>query len=422
LRLRKEFSRFLAAREGAFIVMAALVLMVLLGIVGLAIDSARATLVRNDVQAAADAAALAAGTTYREVFERNNGQNPDAALQAARETAERFFLANLRPGLLEAAPENILDTFNFEQLPSGELQITYAAPVTLTFGRFTRDAEDENKDTITPSVVSRVSLNTGTSTERLPLELVFVVDSSFSMTFCTKVGGQVETGSGNCNFVYLVNDQKKVYPVKGLSTQNALFQSLNKGINVIFDGKDDQDKLSTKIITYSNQVVSSREFTSSRDVLKSHLLGYQANGDTNILSPVIQATQDLTDYVSPIAQENGQQVIEVIVLMSDGRHNIVQPPMTKIDPNLPIQPVVNACRDFLTNAPQNVRREVFTVYFKNEDKQSSNQQAVQLMTDCASKPEYAFTADNQAQLDAAYLEISQEIQRIRVFGNPQLTF
>jgi hypothetical protein len=447
LRLRKEFSRFLVSQEGAFILMSALVLMVLLGIVGLAIDTARATLVRNDVQAAADAAALAAGTTYREVFERNNGQNPDAALQAARETAERFFLANLRPGLLEAAPQNILDTFTFEQLPGGELEVTYAAPVSLTFGRFLRSAEDANQEQITPSVVSRVSLDAGVSTERLPLELVFLVDSSYSMTLCTPENGntlqftsancwplpggtarqtvQYKYADKACSFLYYQSSKKKLCYLEGLSTQNALLQSIGKSINVFFDAENYQDNLSGKIITYSNNLISNREFTGSKDVLKSQLLNYNTFApnarDTNILSPVIQANQDLSDYVSPIAQETGRQVIEVIVLMSDGRHNF-EPGFTQPQPNLSVQNVANACRDFLTNVPNNVRREVFTVYFENDDNFTSTQQAMQLMKECASKPEYAFTADNQSKLDDAYLEISQEIQRIRVLGNPRLTF
>jgi len=207
----------------------------------------------------------------------------------------------------------------------------------------------------------------------------------------------------------------------GLPASAALVKSLDESIESLFHGEEYQKKISAKVITYSNLILSNRQFISSKSSLKTHMNTYDTLGlgakDTNILDSTNQAASDLSTYVSPAAEETGQQVVEVIVLMSDGRHNI-QGTMSKIDNTLSIQPVINACSNFVSAAPANVRREVFTIFFRNE---AADADAQKLLQECASKSTYAFQADDQAELDLAYEKITNEVIRITTTGKPQLT-
>ena len=65
-------------QEGQAIVLIALLILVLFGMLGLAIDSGRAYVDRRDQQAAIDASALAAGDWYQNYFDINNYAIPKA--------------------------------------------------------------------------------------------------------------------------------------------------------------------------------------------------------------------------------------------------------------------------------------------------------------------------------------------------------
>ena len=84
--------RFRRNTAGSFMMLAALSLTGLLGITGLAIDGGRAMLERDRMQNAADLAALAATSTYKEKI--NAGALPPSAYTAALATANRFYAAN----------------------------------------------------------------------------------------------------------------------------------------------------------------------------------------------------------------------------------------------------------------------------------------------------------------------------------------
>ncbi|TMB45475.1 MAG: hypothetical protein E6J53_06255, partial [Chloroflexi bacterium] len=66
------------AQKGQAIVLIALLILVLFGMLGLAIDSGRAYVDRRDQQTAVDAAALAAGDWYENFFDINNYAIPKA--------------------------------------------------------------------------------------------------------------------------------------------------------------------------------------------------------------------------------------------------------------------------------------------------------------------------------------------------------
>jgi Flp pilus assembly protein TadG len=74
----RERSSRLSLQQGQAIVLIALLILVLFGMLGLAIDSGRAYVDRRDQQAAIDAAALAAGDWYQNYFDINNYAIPKA--------------------------------------------------------------------------------------------------------------------------------------------------------------------------------------------------------------------------------------------------------------------------------------------------------------------------------------------------------
>jgi hypothetical protein len=417
------FTRFMACRQGAFMILAALVLVVLLGLVGLAVDTARLTLARTNMQAAADVSVLAAGATYRDQLE-NRAATSAVALAAARRTAERYFLANLRTTGIAMPESQLLDTFTFQLLPSAELQVTYNAPVALGFGRFA-----SQQDAVTPAVVARVRLGDKTSAQRLPLELTYLVDSSKSMAACTDVPATGIPAGSTCLVGYIRKSNGTLVPKTqpGIPASTPLRNSVETSIETIFEGEAFDDRIKAKIITYSNTLLTNPGFVSSKTQLQEQLRGYDPAGprsqDTNILTPVAQAGSELSAYVSPATAATNGRVVEVIVLMSDGRHNI-QPPLTAIDNALNVQPVINACRDFSSTAPAGTRREVFTVFFRTQKTNATAQQnaeAERLLRECASQADYAFTADDTVELSAAYRRISREIVRITTIGRPQLS-
>jgi Flp pilus assembly protein TadG len=403
--LRNAPYRFARCTRGAFFILAALVLVVVLGIVGLAIDTARGYIARNNMQVAADLAVLAAGTTYRTVFDASGGTDPAAALTAAQDSAQRFFLANLRPNL-QTGSTPPLTNMQFLQLPGGDLQVTYNGRVGLSFGRTATETTE-----FAPSVIARVSLTPAGATRRLPVELVFVLDGSYSMNLCSPTtvpllpSSECQTAGGRV--------------VSGLSTAAALRQSMNAGIETLFENTSTQPLVSAKTIMYSDDVYYSGLFTSNKAALKGQLDSYVLDENTNILSPVQQAAAELARFTGSDAA--APKTIEVMIVMSDGRHNIA-PPLENPNPNLSTAPVVAACQSFIAGASANVQREIFTVYFNNEDNYSSGQQALQLLRDCASKSQYAFTAENTGELNSAYQQIMNEVLTISTtLGKPQLT-
>ena len=95
--------RFHKDTSGAFMILAALSLLALLGLTGLVVDGGRAMLERDKMQNAADLASLAATATYVEKIA--GGQTPPDAYAAAAVTAQRYFDANVIHSLSSSKPK-----------------------------------------------------------------------------------------------------------------------------------------------------------------------------------------------------------------------------------------------------------------------------------------------------------------------------
>src|SRR2546423_1759317 len=114
----------MGAQSGQAIVLIALLILVLFGMLGLAIDSGRAYVDRRDQQAAVDAAALAAGDWYENFSDLYGSTLPNA---------KAVYQSNLH---LYAGPTSDVDTTTFVGVTNSLQQdtdiITYAGGYTLT--------------------------------------------------------------------------------------------------------------------------------------------------------------------------------------------------------------------------------------------------------------------------------------------------
>ncbi len=126
-------ARFQRDTQGAFILLAALTLSVMLGLVGLGIDSGRAMLERERMQNAADLAALAATYSYYEKI--NARETPIVAYNAALATARRYYAANAATGV--ASSRNVTFGLVPSSRPGGQpgFAATIRGDVNTTFTR-----------------------------------------------------------------------------------------------------------------------------------------------------------------------------------------------------------------------------------------------------------------------------------------------
>jgi Flp pilus assembly protein TadG len=161
-------------QQGAVSIVVALSLIALLGVIGLALDSALGYIVKAKLDAAADGAAIAAGQAVT--------QGSDQATQTtnARNAAKAFFAANYPAGFLNSTATLSPPSVTFDQ---GTVTIDIAAsaqvPVSLM------------------QLMGFKVLNVATSSQsvRRDLDMVFIVDTTGSMASDPNVPPAVRTAS-----------------------------------------------------------------------------------------------------------------------------------------------------------------------------------------------------------------------------------
>ena len=157
--------------NGQVLVTVALVMIVLVAVVGLAIDSGRAYGVKAKLNAAVDAASIAAtkALSYGE--------------DEARQTAERYFYVNYPDGYLSSSPE--FDPNNIEITVSSDGNVVVAVPgradMPTTFMRILG--------------YETLRVNARAQVTRKAVDIAFVVDNTTSLMSPTDVRAQVKTAS-----------------------------------------------------------------------------------------------------------------------------------------------------------------------------------------------------------------------------------
>ncbi len=127
------FKRFFRDRRGNFGMMTALVLMPVIGVAGLAIDISNALVVRSTLQAAADAAAIAAVAETSAGVTQAMQMQSDGHLNDAIEDAKKVFM-----GHAKMSEEYELKNFNVDVVKTGtqlKAVFTFDATVPTTLAR-----------------------------------------------------------------------------------------------------------------------------------------------------------------------------------------------------------------------------------------------------------------------------------------------
>jgi len=147
-------------QRGAVAIMAALGMLVLLAVAGLVVDGGLAYLVRARLDAAVDAAALAAARAVPD------GDNQSAQIASAQAAAADFFAANIASGYMLSQPQLLSTTVTFNG-GMATIDVRAQAPMPLSLMRvlgFT---------SLTPTSYAQ--------TIRQDLDMAFVVDTSGSL-------------------------------------------------------------------------------------------------------------------------------------------------------------------------------------------------------------------------------------------------
>ncbi|MBB6180753.1 vWA domain-containing protein [Pseudorhizobium flavum] len=182
----QNFSRLLNDRSGNFGMMTAILLPVLLGAAGVALDLTNMMVSKTQLQEAADSAALAASTALA------SGEAADEA--AARELAKQFFLGQASNTLGAEAASAL----------AGTLDIDIKTTATATGKKFQVQVGSNYDLALTPlmGVLGQGSMNiatsgtstSGTEEERSALSMYLALDRSGSMAFVTE-----QTKPGTCD-------------------------------------------------------------------------------------------------------------------------------------------------------------------------------------------------------------------------------
>ena len=159
--MRSNLSLPRRRQRGAILILVGLTLIVLIGAVGLAVDSGRAYGVKARLNAAVDAAAIAAARALSE------GATDADRLSRARETGERFFAMNYPQGFMSSTPST--PSINAQRLENGRwvVDVSATAEMPTTFMR----------------VLGRTEYDVGASGQaiRRDLDVMLVMDTSGSL-------------------------------------------------------------------------------------------------------------------------------------------------------------------------------------------------------------------------------------------------
>lgn len=389
----QQMARLLHDRSGNFGMMTAILLPVLLGVGGVALDLTNMMMSKTQLQEASDSAALAAATALA---------NGDVANEAAAEDlAKQFFLGQMGNYMGADAAEALADGMNVKvnTTTSGTgkkftiaVGSNYQLPLTPLMGVLGYETMN-----IAASSVS----TSGTDIRQTALSMAVVLDESGSMdeetTTVESVTCTKKRGNGSCR-EWTTTYVKKIAALK--IAANALFDAL--------DEADPKGKLTrTGAVSYTHQVMGqtqplmawgtddAREYVA--DLPEKPEGGTDASGAMAIADAGVRKAADNSDTeTKEHAKEENDVVERFIVLMTDGQMTGYSNKWnSSID-----QDVRDRC-DHAKNAKENKTR-IFTVAFMAPDK------GRELLRYCASSDADYYQPETMEQLIADFSKIAQD--------------
>ncbi|MGE7369337.1 vWA domain-containing protein [Neorhizobium sp. NPDC001467] len=381
---RRKIRDLLVEREGNFGVMTALILPVLLGTAGIAIDATNLFLSKAQLQDATDAAALAVSSRLADKkIDSTAGSEYGKNFVAGRfsTTADAATLAALKTGTTVSITTKAQGTSgkSFEVAVNARLAVPLTPLTRLVFG------QEVNVATVSKTV-------SGYGGPR-GLSMEVLLDTSGSMAFATTTQRtRCKVPLLNICLLYETYFVTKLDAVKEAAT-------------ALFDGLDNVDPtpkfIRTGVINYANGLVGQSAMAWGTTKSRSQLASItRAEGGTDATNSVDTATVNIkvnatkTDTESLEQKKNGNDPVDrAIVLMTDGE-------MTGAgatwDPTID-----NNVRQKCTSAKA-AGIQVYTVAFMAPAK------GHELLKFCATTPANYYESNTVDALIAAFAEIAQK--------------
>ena len=382
------FSRFLGDRRGNFGMMTAILLPVLLGAGGIAMDVTNMMISKTQLQGAADAAALAASTALAK------GEAADEA--AARKLARDFFIGQISNSMGDAAAEALADAVDIRVTTttknngkSFEVQVgsTYGLALTPLMGVLGYQTVD---------IVVNSASTSGTEQKRTALSMYLALDRSGSMSFKTN-----ETKAGLCDnytknsWSHPTGSQDPCYvrKIEALQTaSHALIKSLS-------DADPENNLVRLGAVSYNDKAQTPKAMAWGTDHVKAYIdaLPYKPTGGTDA-SGAMKYTYDAlvsdnnTEAAAHADEKNGE-FQRYILLMTDGE-------MTG-DGSSFNSSIDQKVRDWCDDAKEDAII-IFSVAFMAPDN------GKKLLNYCASGSENYFAPDTMEKLVAAFDAIGKK--------------
>ena len=424
--LSRTLARFVRAREGSVVIIFALTLPVMIMAVGGAIDFARTANVDARIQNALDSAVLAA------TKELSDGSIDERDVD---DVAQRYFEANL-DALVGGGPNVTASNLNFKiDRAANIVEATVDAAVETSFLKVA------GFDSITTSAVSSALYNP------LTIELSLVLDVTGSMEG-QKLRDLKTAAKSLVNQLLPENQPARREKVRiaivpyangvnvGRSTSNqrnrlekitgdahgssCVVERAESDGRYAFsdDGPDIDRDPESRIPTFDDFPDHDRAnfcpsaevvwLTNDAKTLNEEIDDFEARGWTAghigigwgwyTLSPLWNDIQPGGSNARPYRTKD---LLKVMVIMTDGKFNT----QFQRDNGASAQQARNLCRNI-----EDEKVRIYTVAFKAPGS------AEQMLRDCASEDGRYFETSTGTELSAAFLEIAQEIARLRLSG------
>jgi Flp pilus assembly protein TadG len=381
-----HFRRLLRDRGGNFGIMTAIMMPVLIGAAGVAIDVSNMMLSQRELQEATDSAALAAATALA------SGKVADST--AAEDLAKDFVIGQMANYVDGNTEGKIRDATNVDiqtttTATGKSYNITVDVGYSLTLSPFLGALGYKNVD-----IAASSSTTSGTSNTKSALSMELVLDQSGSMNDPTNTCAKYN-GRGNC----------KSYVIK--------IEALKQAAGALFDALDNADPehklVRTGVISYNNglvkdpwtkKVISVSAMDWGTQTSRTYVSTLTAKDGTDATEPMqladstIKKNDDNSDNESKQHKTMGNSKVDrFIVLMTDGEMTGNSNKWNSVKD----QNVRDACdqtkKDGIT---------IFTVAFMAPDKGKS------LLQYCASSAGNYYEAETMEKLISDFSSIAQE--------------
>lgn len=259
--MRMQYAR---RERGQITIIAAILMIGLLGIVGLAIDAGLAYVTKAKLNAAVDSAAVAAAKAV------TNGNTQADQVASARQAAQDFFQANFPTGYLRSTPSLATPSVSFDTPSPGAVTIGVSATATMPL-------------TLMKLLgFNNIAVAATSQSIRKDLDLIFVIDSSGSMA---PVWSTVRSNANSfLNLFSPSSDRVGLVHFSAGAVSDININTVQRGFN--------RSAMQTKITSLSN------------------------GGNTNYAEALWKARAQLNSIAT-----NNRSSLRVVVFFSDGQPN-----------------------------------------------------------------------------------------------------